>query len=239
MFDRLSALIKLICYLLFRRGYKKEHVPPGAEKAIHLNYARNSSGQGQYGQSNALEDLRGGARCSRSRSCCHCCCPCRVSSICAMSLNSRSQENAMLRCAGHVHRLTDTVGAAKQSIHRYTAQLLLPVDNRDDSSSHSHSSSSNLQHRQHRRIPGSFPAANGKHCLIQPAVCPAVVVASLSLPRNRNSPATATATAEAPTAARLHLIKVCSRVSVSSSVAISVSVRVREFYLPGLPNDLN
>lgn len=157
-------------------------------------------------------------------------CPCRVSSICAMSLNSRSQENAMLRCAGHVHRLTDTVGAAKQSIHRYTAQLLLPVDNRDDSSNSS-SHSSNLQHRQHRRIPGSFPAANGKHCLIQPAVCPAVVVASLSLPRNRNSPATAIAAA--PTAARLHLIKVCSRVSVS------ISVRVREFYLPGLPNDLN
>lgn len=230
MLDRLSALIKLICYLLFRRGCKKEHVPPGAEKAIHLNYARNSSGQGQYGHSNALEDLRGGARYSRSRSFCCCCCPCRVSSICAMSLNSRSQENAMLRCAGHVHRLTDTVGAAKQSIHRYTAQLLLPVDNRDDSSSSSHS---NLQHRQHRRIPGSFPAANGKHCLIQPAVCPAVVVASLSLPRNRNSPATATATAAAPTAARLHLIKVCSRVSVS------ISVRVREFYLPGLPNDLN
>lgn len=170
-------------------------------------------------------------------------CPCRVSSICAMSLNSRSQENAMLRCAGHVHRLTDTVGAAKQSIHRYTAQLLLPVDNRDDSSSNRHSSnsSSNLQHRQHRRIPGSFPAANGKHCLIQPAVCPAVVVASLSLPRNRNSPATATAAA--PTAARLHLIKVCSRlsysVSYSVSISISVSVRVGEFYLPGLPNDLN
>lgn len=167
------------------------------------------------------------------RCCCCCCCPCRVSSICAMSLNSRSQENAMLRCAGHVHRLTDTVGAAKQSIHRYTAQLLLPVDNRDDSS--------NLQHRQHRRIPGSFPAANGKHCLIQPAVCPAVVVASLSLPRNRNSPATATAAA--PTAARLHLIKVCSRlsysVSYSVSISISVSVRVGEFYLPGLPNDLN
>lgn len=223
MLDRLSALIKLICYLLFRRGCKKEHVPPGAEKAIHLNYVRNSSGQGQYGQSNALEDLRGGARYSRScsRSFCCCCCPCRVSSICAMSLNSRSQENAMLRCAGHVHRLTDTVGAAKQSIHRYTAQLLLPVDNRDDSSSNSHSS--NLQHRQHRRIPGSFPAANGKHCLIQPAVCPAVVVASLSLPRNRNSPATATATATAPTAARLHLIKVCSRVSYSVSISISVS----------------
>lgn len=169
------------------------------------------------------------------RCCCCCCCPCRVSSICAMSLNSRSQENAMLRCAGHVHRLTDTVGAAKQSIHRYTAQLLLPVDNRDDSS--------NLQHRQHRRIPGSFPAANGKHCLIQPAVCPAVVVASLSLPRNRNSPATATATstaaAAAPTAARLHLIKVCSRVSYSVSFSISFSVRVGEFYLPGLPNDLN
>lgn len=216
MLDRLSALIKLICYLLFRRGCKKEHVPPGAEKAIHLNYARNSSGQGQYGHSNALEDLRGGARYSRSCSrscCCCCCCPCRVSSICAMSLNSRSQENAMLRCAGHVHRLTDTVGAAKQSIHRYTAQLLLPVDNRDDSSS-------NLQHRQHRRIPGSFPAANGKHCLIQPAVCPAVVVASLSLPRNRNSPATATATstaAAAPTAARLHLIKVCSRLHLRPS----------------------
>lgn len=189
--------------------------------------------------------MRGGARYSRSCSrscCCCCCCPCRVSSICAMSLNSRSQENAMLRCAGHVHRLTDTVGAAKQSIHRYTAQLLLPVDNRDDSSSNSSSHSSNLQHRQHRqhrRIPGSFPAANGKHCLIQPAVCPAVVVASLSLPRNRNSPATATATAAAPTAARLHLIKVCSRVSYSVSISISFSVRVREFYLPGLPNDLN
>lgn len=128
MFDRLSALIKLICY--FEGAAKRsKQVPPGAEKAIHLNYARNSSGQGQYGQSNALEDLRGGAR--DSRSCCCCCCPCRVSSICAMSLNSRSQENAMLRCVGHVHRLTDTVGAAKPSnpsidtLPSYCSQLII------------------------------------------------------------------------------------------------------------------
>lgn len=126
MFDRLSALIKLICY--FEGAAKRsKQVPPGAEKAIHLNYARNSSGQGQYGQSNALEDLRGGAR--DSRSCSYC--PCRVSSICAMSLNSRSQENAMLRCAGHVHRLTDTVGAAKPSnpsidtLPSYCSQLII------------------------------------------------------------------------------------------------------------------
>lgn len=126
MFDRLSALIKLICY--FEGAAKRsKQVPPGAEKAIHLNYARNSSGQGQYGQSNALEDLRGGAR--DSRSCSYC--PCSVSSICAMSLNSRSQENAMLRCVGHVHRLTDTVGAAKPSnrsidtLPSYCSQLII------------------------------------------------------------------------------------------------------------------
>lgn len=145
--------------------------------------------------------------------------PKQVSSICAMSLNSRSQENAAP--ARWPRAVTNRYSrAAKQSIHRYSGQLLLPVDNRETTPASSRAS--NIDAFLARSPLQMASIAFSRH----PAAL--LAVASLSLPRNRNSPRMCALLA------RLHLIKTWTRLSQQQRLQLNTAL-----YLPRLPNDLN